>query len=82
MQDEQNMAIAEDERGLILDVTETLGEIINTLRQGNAVPLRPSWLARAASMPPSINIRTRPRARAFRPRCSRRGRRKAAGRPS
>ena len=38
MQDEPNMAIAEDERGLILDVMETLGEIINTLRQGNAVP--------------------------------------------
>jgi hypothetical protein len=38
MQDEQNMAIAEDARGLILAVTETLGEIIATLRQGNAVP--------------------------------------------
>lgn len=38
MQDEQNMAIGEDTRRLIVDVTETLGEIINTLRQGNAVP--------------------------------------------
>ncbi|MGZ3640251.1 MAG: hypothetical protein ACXVCX_20665 [Ktedonobacterales bacterium] len=38
MQDEQNMAIGEDTRQLILDVTETLSEIIDTLRQGNAVP--------------------------------------------
>ena len=38
MQDEQNMAISEDTRQLILDVTETLSEIIDTLRQGNAVP--------------------------------------------
>lgn len=38
MQDQQNMAIGEDARRLILDVTETLSELINTLRQGNAVP--------------------------------------------
>jgi hypothetical protein len=38
MQNEQNMAIGEDTRQLILAVTQTLGEIISMLRQGNAVP--------------------------------------------
>ncbi len=38
MQDEQNTVIGEDTRRLILDVTETLSQIIASLRQGNAVP--------------------------------------------
>lgn len=38
MQDEQHMAFGEDARRLILDLTETLGEIISTLRQGSTVP--------------------------------------------
>lgn len=37
MQNEQNMSFSEDTQRLILDVTDTLGEIVNTLRQGNAV---------------------------------------------
>ena len=37
MQDEQNTAIGENARQLILAVTETLDAIIQTLRQGNAV---------------------------------------------
>ena len=38
MQDEQNTAIGENARQLIFAVTETLGAIIQTLRQGNAAP--------------------------------------------
>ena len=38
MQDEQNRAIGENARQLIVDVTQALGEIVDTLRQGNAVP--------------------------------------------
>ncbi len=38
MQNGQNNSFGEDTQRLIQDVTETLGEIVKTLRQGNAVP--------------------------------------------